>query len=46
MTREDEQEELEVDMLPNLFKYGLRMLDNADDIYEGGGSSDEGIIEE
>lgn len=28
--KEDEQEELEVDMLPKLFKYGMKMLENAD----------------
>lgn len=28
-------------MLPNLFRYGLKMLDKGEDIYEGGGSSDE-----
>jgi hypothetical protein len=28
MGKEEEQEELEVDMLPKLFKYGLKMLEN------------------
>jgi hypothetical protein len=28
--KEEEQEELEVDMLPKLFKYGMRMLENAE----------------
>lgn len=28
--KEDEQEELEVEMLPKLFRYGIRMLENSE----------------
>ncbi len=28
LSKEDQQEELEVDMLPKLFKFGLKMLEN------------------
>lgn len=32
--KDDEQEELEVEMLPDLFRYGIKMLENADIVDE------------